>query len=109
MPIAPLPPCLVSTCPNRRPCADHDRALARERDKRWYHLARWRHPEYGLRSRTLHRDPLCVACRMVGRLVASTEVDHVIPHRGDPVLFWNIENTQGLCATCHTAKSNRGE
>ena len=31
----------------------------------------------------------------------ATVVDHKIPHKGDSVLFWNQENWQSLCGTCH--------
>jgi 5-methylcytosine-specific restriction protein A len=109
MPIAPRPACTVSTCPERAPCPVHGDALERVDDKRWYHLARWRHPVWGLRAVTLRRHPICVACKQAGRVVASTEVDHVVPHRGDPALFWSPTNLQGLCNPCHGAKTKRGE
>jgi 5-methylcytosine-specific restriction protein A len=109
MPTAPRPPCLVSTCPERRPCPIHARTLAREPDKRSYHLARWRNEDYGLRWQCLRRDPLCVECRKAGRVEAATQVDHVIPPRGDPGLFWDPDNVQGLCEKHHGEKSRRGE
>ena len=46
---------------------------------------RWRRA----RRRFLARHPLCVACGAAGRLEPATVVDHVVPHRGDPVLFWD--------------------
>jgi len=87
----------------------HATALSRVAEKRWYHLARWRHPRHGLRALCLARDRLCVECRRAGVVAVSTEVDHVIPHRGDPVLFWDLGNVQGLCTTHHAAKTHRGE
>lgn len=48
---------------------------------------------------------LCAACK---RAVA-TVVDHVIPHRGDPDLFWESSNHQPLCRHCHGVKTGRGE
>jgi 5-methylcytosine-specific restriction enzyme A len=108
MPIAPRPACAVSTCPERVPCPVHGAALA-PLGKRWYHVARWRHPVWGLRAIALRRHPICVECKRAGRVVVSTEVDHVVPHRGDPRLFWNADNLQGLCATHHGAKTKRGE
>jgi hypothetical protein len=30
-----------------------------------------------------------------GRYVKATDVDHIIPHRGDKKLFWNESNWQG--------------
>ena len=39
------------------------------------------------------------ACRVrrQGALVSATVVDHVVPHRGDPVLFWDESNWQSQC------------
>jgi len=45
---------------------------------------------------TLH--PICA---MTGCGQPSTIVDHVTPHKGDPVLFWDTDNWQALCETCH--------
>ncbi len=53
--------------------------------------------------------PLCVQCEAEGRLRVATEVDHVIPHRGDQALFWTRSNWQSLCKPCHSAKTARGE
>ncbi|WP_456297628.1 HNH endonuclease signature motif containing protein [Kineothrix alysoides] len=39
------------------------------------------------------------------RYVKATVVDHVIPHRGDPILFWDKRNWQPLCKTCHDKKT----
>lgn len=42
-------------------------------------------------------------------LEASTLVDHVVPHNGDPFLFWDEQgNWQGLCTRCHAIKTRRG-
>ena len=64
---------------------------------------RWRRA----RAAFLARHPLCSLCEARGRLEAATVVDHVLPHRGDPVLFWSEENWQGLCKHCHDAKTAR--
>jgi 5-methylcytosine-specific restriction protein A len=40
-------------------------------------------------------------CLAEGRTTAATVADHIIPHRGDPDLFWCGE-LQSLCATCHS-------
>ena len=34
-------------------------------------------------------------------------VDHIIPHKGDKVLFWDRSNWQPLCKTCHDTKTAR--
>ena len=39
----------------------------------------------------------------------ATVVDHIEPHRGDQVLFWNKANWQSLCGTHHSADKQREE
>lgn len=50
----------------------------------------------------LSRHPICVVC---GK--PATEVDHIIPHKGDLKLFWDVENWQSLCHECHSRKTFR--
>jgi 5-methylcytosine-specific restriction endonuclease McrA len=40
-------------------------------------------------------------CKRKGVIKRATDVDHVIPHKGDRELFWNRENWQALCGPCH--------
>jgi 5-methylcytosine-specific restriction protein A len=110
MPTAPALPCRAPLCPHRQPCPTHSEESLRGNGevRKWYRCARWRHPERGLRARTLARFPLCVMCAAAGRITPTVDVDHVIPHRGDPVLFWDEENLQGLCKTHHTRKTGSG-
>jgi 5-methylcytosine-specific restriction protein A len=49
--------------------------------------------------------PLCVECERVGKLIAATIVDHIISHKGDPILFWDESNWQALCRQCHNRKT----
>jgi 5-methylcytosine-specific restriction enzyme A len=65
--------------------------------------SRWRRA----RAACLERHPLCVRCQAKGCIEPSTVVDHVIPHRGDPVLFWDEANWAALCKPCHDAKTAR--
>lgn len=51
--------------------------------------------------------PMCAECEKQGRHTPATEVDHIIPHKGDKVLFWNRDNWQALCHRCHSAKTAR--
>jgi len=53
----------------------------------------------------LAKHPLCVRCLDEDRVVPSTVVDHVQPHRGDKGLFWDSGNWQSLCGSCHDAKT----
>lgn len=63
---------------------------------------RWQQASKGY----LAKHPLCVHCQLKGLVVSATEVDHVIPHRGDMTLFWDRDNNwQGLCGPCHSTKT----
>lgn len=68
--------------------------------KRGY-SSRWR----TVRARYLNKHPLCVKCLAEGRYVQATVVDHIIPHRNDPVLMWSESNYQALCKACHDKKT----
>ena len=57
------------------------------------------------RERFLKCHPLCVQCQREGRLVKATVVDHIKPHRGDPILFWDERNWQPLCKHHHDVKT----
>lgn len=59
----------------------------------------------------LRLHPLCKFCEQAGRLTPSEVVDHVIEHKGNQALFWDIGNWQALCKPCHDrlkAKAERG-
>lgn len=62
---------------------------------------RWQQARAGY----LRKHPLCVHCQIEGRVEPATELDHIIPHRGDKDLFWSRENWQGLCKTHHSRKT----
>ena len=89
-------------------CAEHKREPYQRMDdtnrpsaaKRGYG-GRWRK----LREMELRRKPLCAACLKAGRTTPATELDHIVPHRGDAVLFWAADNRQSLCKSCHSAKT----
>lgn len=53
----------------------------------------------------LQSHPLCVRCGEEGRLTPASVVDHIVPHKGDVALFWNSNNWQSLCKTCHDVKT----
>lgn len=46
--------------------------------------------------------PVCVVCGQ-----PATDVDHIIPHKGDKKLFWAVDNLQPLCHSCHSKKTSR--
>ena len=49
--------------------------------------------------------PLCNHCLEVERTTAATVVDHIEPHCGDPMRFWDRSNWQALCKRCHDRKT----
>ena len=59
------------------------------------------------REAYLIRNPLCEDCLNQHDVIrAATEVDHIIPHKGDMRLFWDSDNNwQGLCKSCHSKKT----
>ncbi|MBP2028861.1 5-methylcytosine-specific restriction protein A [Acetoanaerobium pronyense] len=102
MPMKPLKPCKHPGCPNlsdKSYCQIHtdDRpsAAARGYDSRWRKA----------RLRFLKVHPFCVTCKAEGKLIKATVVDHVVPHRGDELLFWDESNWQALCKRCHDRKT----
>jgi len=72
--------------------------------KPWYSLARWRRR----REQQLSSEPLCRFCEARGLVVPATVADHVEPHRGDPVKFWQ-GLLQSLCKACHDRDKQREE
>ena len=60
------------------------------------------------RAAYLKRHPLCVACQAEGKLKPATVVDHIIPHRGNQLLFWDEKNWQPLCKAHHDQKTGQG-
>jgi 5-methylcytosine-specific restriction protein A len=52
----------------------------------------------------LAKDPWCAECMREGIYMAATEVDHIVPHRGDPIKFYTNE-LQSLCHICHSRKT----
>lgn len=51
---------------------------------------------------TYKRDnPLCIGCEAVDRVELAKVVDHTIPHKGDPTLFWDKDNWQSCCERHH--------
>jgi hypothetical protein len=47
-------------------------------------------------------------CLAEGRVVDVRIADHIEPHRGDPIKFWNGK-LQSLCARCHESRKKRIE
>ena len=41
------------------------------------------------------------------RVTAAEVVDHHVPHRGNPELFWNRYNWRAMAKACHDKKTQR--
>ncbi|MFF0831010.1 HNH endonuclease [Brevibacillus sp. NPDC003359] len=106
----PNKPCSKPGCPDltrERYCQKHTEEQAKiynrhrgSSSERGYD-ARWRKA----RTNYLSLNPLCVHCWNDGKAMAATVVDHIKPHKGDKLLFWDRANWQALCATCHSKKT----
>ena len=107
MPRKPKRPCRHPGCPKLSDgvyCEDHRTLYARESAAERGYDSKWR----SARGRFLREHPLCADCLRAGKLTAATIVDHIIPHRGDQLLFWDKENWQPLCKDCHDQKTGLG-
>jgi 5-methylcytosine-specific restriction protein A len=65
-----------------------------------YDTPGWR----AIRLAHLKQEPLCRICKAAGRVTPATIVDHIEPVNdgGD---FWNENNHQSVCGSCHARKS----
>lgn len=52
----------------------------------------------------LRRNPRCARCP-----APATVADHIEPHKGDAVRFWDRDNWQPLCGPCHNRTKQREE
>lgn len=53
-----------------------------------------------------HHPALCTHCMKKDILKAANHLDHIIPHKGqDDPLFWDWNNLQWLCHSCHSVKT----
>ena len=108
MPSRPKKPCAHPGCPELvdpadKYCDQHKAehpAEVRSGSARGYNR-RWQK----ISKQYLSSHPLCVKCLERGKYTKATVVDHIRPHRGNPELFWNPENWQPLCKTCHDKKT----
>lgn len=67
---------------------------------KFYNSKAWR----TIRALVLQRQPLCISCLKKNRYISATVCDHIEPiNKGG--LKLSVDNLQGLCASCHNAKS----
>lgn len=124
MTVAPLTPCKHPGChkyavPGTSYCEDHSAPAERLtfmqrkqnalRDRRRGTRTQRGYSNQWLAASKafLTEHPMCAECLKNGRFTPATEVDHIIPHKGDMVLFWNRKNWQALCHKCHSTKTVR--
>jgi 5-methylcytosine-specific restriction protein A len=107
MPIAPPVACYCGklNCQTHNRHRIYDRERANNQNRKLYHTSKWR---FRTRPRIFNRDPLCKIARICvekfGDVAASTEVDHIIPFRGQGD-FFDESNLQGACHDCHSWKT----
>ena len=115
--VLPLKPCRRTGCPELVRgggyCAKHRKDVRRikatihgERGEsgEWhglYYTVRWRE----IRAAQLIREPYCRDCAAHGVRTPATDVDHIVPHRGNKRLFYDATNLQSLCHSCHSRKT----
>lgn len=56
-----------------------------------------------------HAHPLCLGCEAMGFVTPVAVVDHVEPHKGDPIKFWNARLWQSACEWHHRVVKARLE
>lgn len=61
------------------------------------------------RAEFLKEHPLCVFCEKKGLVTLADVVDHIKPHRGVMDLFWDRDNWQSLCKSCHNGEKQKLE
>lgn len=105
----------ICPCGNRVPynipcrCQSEQRRLRGARHDRRRRTAHQR--LYTYEWRKARAEFLCAhpVCAMPDCGQPATTVDHIIPHRGDDVVFWNQANWQPLCTHCHNSVKQRLE
>lgn len=73
--------------------SEASRGSARERG----YGARWDRASAGFKQ----AHPLCMGCEAIGRVVPVNVTDHVEPHKGDMVRFWDARRWQPACSWHH--------
>lgn len=117
---APLKPCNHSGCRTLvtgKYCGKHtkDEAAKKKKVQREYDQYRGTRTERGYDNRWLKAARLfrygkvCVMCENKGIVKMAECVDHIIPHKGDMELFWDMNNWQPACLSCNSEKAAKEE
>lgn len=101
-----LKPLVRTLQPRIRSITDHAVRESAAPWREWYCTPEWKK----LRLVTFIADGY--VCRMCSRLCTEDyppACDHIVPHRGDKVLFFDPNNLQTLCKPCHDGPKQRHE
>ena len=85
----------------KRPWMIYNKNKTFSKDVKLYNTQRWRK----LSKLHLRAYPLCVECQEKGITTAAVVTDHIKPARLFPELFYEWDNLQSLCKSCHNTKS----
>lgn len=58
-----------------------------------------------MRAAQLLIEPFCAECAKQGRRVRASDVDHIRDHKGNATIFFDADNLQSLCHSCHSRKT----
>lgn len=110
MPYAPQPRCAAPMCPSLATYRGRCQAHATERDRYrgsrqergydadWERFRKWFLSIY----------PLCLDCRIAGKVQMATDVHHL--HKlADGGARLDPDNCMALCHSCHSVRTERGE
>lgn len=108
MPNSALRPCSYPGCSNlvrsgTGRCETHPYQVIDQHiqdHQKLYNTARWKR----IRAAELTLHPWCAECLRANIYTPATELDHIIPHRGDPARFF-AGPFQSLCHVCHSRKT----
>ena len=88
-------------------CAKHGENMRRKRVRPKYHVlynsTQWKK----MRIAMLNQHYLCQICHDNGVIVPAKDVDHIVAHRGNEELFYDMSNLQCLCHQCHSIKTQQ--
>ena len=73
--------------------------------QQFYKTPQWR----AIRLLVLATNPYCVECLKLGLKTLATDVDHIIDIKDEPTRFMDLNNLQGLCKPCHSAKTMKSQ
>lgn len=101
------------SAPASRQEAEAERTRRRDQEdagRKLYNTRAWK----ALRLEVLKRDSYTcqktgVICLGLHPAPNSPVADHIVPHHGDPELFWNINNLQTVSKAYHDSQKQREE